>query len=637
MKSVYFWIGVLLFVACAVVFINEHGKFYEYFDGTTAATGTTTGATGTTTAATGTTTGATGTTTAATGTTTGATGTTTAATQSVTPPVSNSTDASGNPVSAPSTTTSTTMQILGGTSPQGNLAPGATSSNPTASAPSQQDFRALVDTVANFSFAIQQAGGKNAVVGKLSPSDITYFNTLYSMIASLGTYADPTNYPFSASQTSRKILEFKTATTYLTNKLPNDMPGQTNLQQTTANAVLAAVPPPPGAIGTTQGSGNPVTSGQTNQYGVQSMMGQNPAGTPGGQGQMPLTGQFTLNGNPTSNYIPNTLTSVFAPSKKETDMCDASDLHTLLGQVKDISANLKSLNTSDPTIVARINNLDSLTQDLQDMDTKIQNGSMDPTKIPIKVGDARNFLNQATIVQNSLPNLITMPGSPMTHSPSSGAASAAPRNTLNPANLLQMAQYLQGSISLSFDGSLYAREQMAKRIDNIIMLLRTKQISSADAQHILQALTSMHDETSPSGYDNSTNDVFTSAFQPTGGMPAAAKPGYLPAPDQLAKASYGGDATVRPGSESDSYKKRASAAYSAYATTDTAGGPDYKSMLQNLCTQVSKSGLDMGDIGCTNVQNVSPDYGYKGTYLMVCNRLKDTWGGNYPQMFGCPS
>jgi hypothetical protein len=22
---------------------------------------------------------------------------------------------------------------------------------------------------------------------------------------------------------------------------------------------------------------------------------------------------------------------------------------------------------------------------------------------------------------------------------------------------------------------------------------------------------------------------------------------------------------------------------------------------------------------------------------MVCNRLKDTWGGNYPQMFGCPT
>jgi hypothetical protein len=436
-------------------------------------------------------------------------------------------------------------------------------------------------------------------------------------------------------------MEFQTATQYITNQLPNDMPGHTNLQQTTAAAVLGAVPPPTGtSTPTSGGSLSGMQGSQQNLYGgIQGLFSQNAAGIPGNQGQMPLTGQFTLNGNPTSNYIPNTNTGVFAPNKKDTDMCDASDLSNLIEVVKNISANLKALNTNDPTVMARINNIDSLVQDLQDMRTKIQHGSMAPTSIPIRVGDARNFLQQSTIVQNQLPKLISMPGSSSALSPAVGPA-AAKSDNLNPANLLQMAQFLQGSISLSFDGSSYAREQMAKRIDNIIMLLQTKQISSADAQNILQALTSIHDQTAPAGYDDSTNSVFTSSWQPTGGMPASAKPGYLPAPEQLAKAAHDGGQTgptVRPGSESDSYKKRASAAYSAYATTDTAGGPDYKSMLANLCQQVSKSGLDMGDIGCTNIQNVSPDYGYKGTYLMVCNRLKDTWGGNYPQMFGCPS
>ena len=629
MKSVYFWIGVLLFVACAVVFINEHGKFYEYFDGTVGTNPYLSGST------------------------------------SVRPPMPPSMppsmtgmrdasgnpivpstttgvrDASGNPMGVPATTTSTTMQTLGSTSPQGNLAPGATTANPTASAPSQQDFRTLVDTVSTFSSAVQNAGGKTAVVGKLSPGDITYFNTLYAMIASLGNNANPTNFPYSASQTASKVMEFQTATQYITNQLPHDMPGHTNLQQTTTAAVLGVVPPPPGTSRPTSGGSlSGMQSSQQNLYGgTQGLFSQNAAGIPGNQGQMPLTGQFTLNGNPTSNYIPNTNTGVFAPNKKDTDMCDASDLANLIELVKNISANLKALNTSDPTVMARINNIDSLVQDLQDMRTKIQQGSMAPTSIPIRVGDARNFLQQSTIVQNQLPKLISMPGSSSALSPAVGPA-AAKSDNLNPANLLQMAQFLQGSISLSFDGSSYAREQMAKRIDNIIMLLQTKQISSADAQHILQALTSIHDQTAPAGYDDSTNSVFTSSWQPTGGMPASAKPDYLPAPEQLAKAAHDGGQTgptVRPGSESDSYKKRASAAYSAYATTDTAGGPDYKTMLANLCQQVSKSGLDMGDIGCTNIQNVSPDYGYKGTYLMVCNRLKDTWGGNYPQMFGCPS
>jgi hypothetical protein len=111
----------------------------------------------------------------------------------------------------------------------------------------------------------------------------------------------------------------------------------------------------------------------------------------------------------------------------------------------------------------------------------------------------------------------------------------------------------------------------------------------------------------------------------------------MPDPTQLDAAANGGnDPTVRPGTNSDSYKTRASAAYSAYSSGDSSSA-DYKSKLQNLCAQVQKSGLDMGDVGCTNLQNVPPDFGYKGTYLQVCNRLKDTWGGGYPQMFGCPT
>jgi hypothetical protein len=134
-------------------------------------------------------------------------------------------------------------------------------------------------------------------------------------------------------------------------------------------------------------------------------------------------------------------------------------------------------------------------------------------------------------------------------------------------------------------------------------------------------------------------------------MPSESKPGYMPDQDQLKKASDGGtlfmgastsslrdrgDDNIRPGTGTNSYLKRASSAYSAYAFNDSTA-PDYKDKLVNLCANVTKSGLDMGNIGCTNIGNVGPDYGYKGAYLMICNRLEDTWGGSYPQMFGCPT
>ena len=633
MKGVYFLIGVLLFAACAYIFLAEHGKFYEFFDGTTDSSGT--DASGNSVV------------------------TTTTGSGVVTPPMPGGTIPSANIVpsptttsttsstnnetvsvppsasigsGAPSTTTSATMPTVGTEpAPQGNLAPGSTTANPTTSTPSQQDFNVLQYAVNNFSSAVNAySGGKAGVLGKLSPGDATYFNSLHAQIASLGPNADPSTSPYSAAQTAGKIVEFQKATQYITTQLVNDNNGNTTLQQTVAAAVLQAQPTSSNASST----GQPLIASTPNSLlsnlygGAQGLFGQNASGTPGNQGQMPLTGQFTTNGSPTTLANPATGTT-FAPGKKDAEMCDANDLDSLIVQVRTIVANLTSLNSSDPTIVARINNISSLLQDLQDMKTEIQQGKMDSSKIPVRVGDARNFLSQATIVQNQLPSLISMPGS--------AAKPTSSENPAAPQNLLQMAQYLRGSINLSFDGSLYAQEQMAKRVDNIIMLLKTKQISSADAQHILQTLSAIQNQCSPGGYDSSSNSVFSSSPQPMGPMPNSPRPGYMPDPSQLDAAANGGnDPTVRPGTNSDSYKTRASAAYSAYSSGDSSSA-DYKSKLQNLCAQVQKSGLDMGDVGCTNLQNVPPDFGYKGTYLQVCNRLKDTWGGGYPQMFGCPT
>jgi hypothetical protein len=206
-------------------------------------------------------------------------------------------------------------------------------------------------------------------------------------------------------------------------------------------------------------------------------------------------------------------------------------------------------------------------------------------------------------------------------------------NNLQPGNLLDMAKYLKGSITVNFDGDLYAREQMAQRIDKIVNMLQTKQITSSDAQNILQALTAIQGQLGPAKYQ--ATNVFKSSWQPADIESTSARPGYVPDAEQLNKAS-GADETVRPGSDSNSYLTRASAAYAAYSYNDLTA-PDYKDKLVNLCSNVTKAGLDMGNIGCTNIQNVSPEYGYKGAYLMVCNRLKDTWGGSYPQMFGCPT
>ena len=581
---------------------------------------------------------------------------------------------------------------------------------------------AYIDAVSLFAMGVGTHGGKNETIAKLSPDDVSYFNTLYGEVAKLTQYAmSPVTFPYTSAQTAQKTKEYTYANQYITVQLPQ-LPVHTSTMRlfvegsitpsTSSNSMAGMGPPssmgppsmggmgPPSSMGgmgppnpmsgmggmggmgpsqppstisgvttpammggtlTTSGApapppdastlanggmmgGGSMMGGAANvgltgtiPFNNQSMFGNTTTvtGTAGGQGNQPLSGQFTMNGTPISDFIQPSASSpdMFANGKKDAEMCDASDLQTLIGLIMTFVDSLKSLNTSEPVIVARIQQVEKLLLDLNEMKKSIVKGKLASTQIPIRVGDARKFLKRMSVTSSQLPNLITSPSiSPAT---AAGLKSAAGNmTTLLPGNLLDMAKYLKGSITVNFDGDIYIREQMAQRVDKIVNMLKTQQITSSDAQNILQALTAIQGQLGPANYQ--ATDVFKSSWQPADLGSPSMPPGYIPDVEQLNNASEGGDTTVRPGSDSNSYLKRASAAYAAYSYNDMTS-PDYKEKLVNLCANVKKSGLDMGDIGCTNIQNVSPEYGYKGAYLMACNRLKDTWGGSYPQMFGCPT
>jgi len=97
------------------------------------------------------------------------------------------------------------------------------------------------------------------------------------------------------------------------------------------------------------------------------------------------------------------------------------------------------------------------------------------------------------------------------------------------------------------------------------------------------------------------------------------------------------DTKRRPGftMNTESIERRGSA--SAFDPA-AVGGPDYKKRVQDLCKQIQGAQLgDPASFGCLpNPDEVSASYSWKGNYQMVCSRLGDTWGGWYPEMFGCP-
>lgn len=97
------------------------------------------------------------------------------------------------------------------------------------------------------------------------------------------------------------------------------------------------------------------------------------------------------------------------------------------------------------------------------------------------------------------------------------------------------------------------------------------------------------------------------------------------------------DVRIRPGfvMTSEQIRHRGSA---AAFNQQAVGGPDYKKRAEEVCRQIRGAGIGApADFGCIeNAAEVSANYSWKGNYAMVCNRLGDTWGSWYPEMFGCP-
>ena len=501
-------------------------------------------------------------------------------------------------------------------------APGTTVADPSLGVVSNSNKQGYINAILNFSKQVVTLGGQSVVKAKLSPDDQTYLTELWTELPKVPTWVQGGAFPYNSGDTQTKTQVYSYAAQYLAGvNWRLYVNGSSTMRQYVREKIYGVPPPPPAA---------------------------QIIGVPSSTVTPPVSSQYTTESVSTSTVLNNTnpMNTKFAPSKGDSDYCDPSDVQDLIRRVKGFLDSLNALRTKDPVILTRIQTLQSLYSDLKDMKTKIGNGSLDPAQIPIKVGDARAFLATSLQVDQQLPNLIT---GPPPEKPKSESTSQTPQ--LN--QLMKMAQYLKGTISISFDSDAYSREQMAARVDNILDLLQNKKITSKDARNILAALSAIQGKLGPSGF-SSTNpfqaananisDPSKNSFKTS-----YANTGYMPDSSQLDAASHGsyagqagGDnSQVRPGSLSmqtdDNIIKRGSGTYALYNYADVTG-PDYKVKLTNLCSQITSSGLGTGeDLGCLkDLSLVGNDYGWKGAYSMVCNRLQNTWGSAYPQMFGCP-
>ena len=333
------------------------------------------------------------------------------------------------------------------------------------------------------------------------------------------------------------------------------------------------------------------------------------------------------------------------------------ELHELRKRVQQEMVRLANLRSSSPTLTNRLSHLEKLSADLGDIITAVERGQLNIEKVPIKPDDAQAFLKQLPNVGVALPALITPRGKT--------GAEVLPVEPVVPANpalqqLLQNTQYLKWNVQLNleFNPELAQKGRLVDRLEDMEKRLTHLAISETPLpkemydvykqelktiQAILKGSSSSQSASSPRIDLPNTISTRLEAPFPTADFPSSAQlttaqGGNMgTSKGQFPNGESTPDVFIRPGflMNDSTIARRASA--SAFDPS-TVGGPDYKKRSQELCNQIQAAQLgDPVSFGCIkNPSEVSSEYSWKGNFDMVCNRIGDTWGSWYPEMFGCP-
>jgi hypothetical protein len=359
-----------------------------------------------------------------------------------------------------------------------------------------------------------------------------------------------------------------------------------------------------------------------------------------------------------------------------------ADLKSLLKNIEMETIKLTNLRSTSPTMVARINQLTQLSAAVRTYTRKVESKEMDIKDVPIRGEDAKTFL--ATLsTSDVVPPLIkptgTTPPALVRESGSAPVSSPLPGNTVAAAmptqQLFEALQQLKWSmeIKVDYDPVIAHQNAIMKRMEDLEKRIAAYAYSETPIplpvqralQQEMRALANAFRR--PGEYESTPwNTRFPTSFNREEGTYDRSY--YKDTEEDLKQfneySGYGNqmesrnqrptrgtrsswttwgstensDAEIRPGFVMSDDQIRYRGSTSAFDDS-LVGGPDYKQRSLDLCRQIQSASIvsDPKVLGCIDQpDSVGPTYSWKGNYEMVCNRLGDTWGSWYPEMFGCP-
>lgn len=276
-----------------------------------------------------------------------------------------------------------------------------------------------------------------------------------------------------------------------------------------------------------------------------------------------------------------------------------SDERLNLGQLRGLSftiqaeiARLSSSGTNDPVTLARVDTLNNIKLDVENIIQQVETDVRPEAEIPILKKDRDSFLPLMSDPSKPLPQLLNSANLPVTISNAFPAYNNGDKSGALAAQALfeKYGEKIFNGLSWSLGLKFTSPNEVA---------VATSKGSGAEKSDRPVFLTG-------SGYDlrNASNEI---AF-PRGEMEASVS-----------------------GMEQDRLESRPSLDLGKTAKFD------WRKKSAQICDSIRKQGMDPNDFGCMDPsKQVSTDYSWRGNARMVCTRLLTTPDPGLPELCGCP-
>jgi hypothetical protein len=269
---------------------------------------------------------------------------------------------------------------------------------------------------------------------------------------------------------------------------------------------------------------------------------------------------------------------------------------------------LQASGTTDPVLQARASMFTKMRQTVDDLNTRVKNGTLPAKDIPIKVSDYEKFLPALGDSSAGIGGLLSKSGysslSSLFNAYDAGDASGS---DIAAALFETYADELLKGLSYKIDVSYVSPNEVAKKQAEATAWDAQRAIRIAGAGNAVDTGHPLTQTGSRGAFESQIRQMDLAGFQ-----------GQDPL-DTLGSANESGP--IRPPTE---------------AATKI-GKFDWKARSDAICLNVARAGLNPAEFGCMpKASEVSPDYSWRGHTKMVCSRLATHSDPATPEQMGCP-